>query len=191
MIVGVNHEGQKLDVNDGVNPGMVVVDTSTVSRDTAREAAARLQEAKADFLDALAQTMVDARRSLSDTGGEITMRRLNRREYQNSIEYLTGVREIERRIEKAERFGPPADPGVAQRVDDTGDVAVEGRVAVVVGEEEECAEATKAALGSKSPMDVINEGLIPGMNEVSRLWDEGVYFLPQVILASDAMNAGT
>ncbi len=28
-------------------------------------------------------------------------------------EYLTGVREIERRIEKAERFGPPADPGVA------------------------------------------------------------------------------
>ncbi len=27
-------------------------------------------------------------------------------------EYLTGVREIERRIEKAERFGPPADPGV-------------------------------------------------------------------------------
>ncbi|MDF1862652.1 MAG: DUF1587 domain-containing protein, partial [Verrucomicrobiales bacterium] len=50
------------------------------------------QQEKADFLDALAQTMVDARRSLSDTGGEITMRRLNRREYQNSIEYLTGVR---------------------------------------------------------------------------------------------------
>ncbi|MCB1229226.1 MAG: DUF1552 domain-containing protein [Verrucomicrobiae bacterium] len=28
-------------------------------------------------------------------------------------EYLTGVREIEQRIEKAERFGVPADPGVA------------------------------------------------------------------------------
>ena len=50
------------------------------------------QHEKADFLDALAQTMVEARLSLSDTGGEITMRRLNRREYQNSIEYLTGVR---------------------------------------------------------------------------------------------------
>ena len=47
--------------------------------------------AKADFLDALAQTMVAARRKLSDTGGEITMRRLNRREYQNSIRHLTGV----------------------------------------------------------------------------------------------------
>jgi methanol corrinoid protein len=61
---------------------------------------------------------------------------------------------------------------------------------VVAGESEDCESATKAALGSKSPMDVINDGLIPGMNEVSRLWDEGVYFLPQVILASDAMNAG-
>ncbi len=48
------------------------------------------EDEKADFLDALAQTMVDARRSLSDTGGEITMRRLNRREYQNSIASLLG-----------------------------------------------------------------------------------------------------
>jgi len=62
--------------------------------------------------------------------------------------------------------------------------------AVVKGEEDEAAKLTKDALQKKSPMDVINEGLIPGMNEVSRLWDEGVYFLPQVILASDAMNAG-
>ncbi|MFT5467776.1 MAG: hypothetical protein ACI8UO_002883 [Verrucomicrobiales bacterium] len=46
---------------------------------------------KADFLDALAQTMVWARRSLSDSGGEITMRRLNRREYQNTIQQLLGV----------------------------------------------------------------------------------------------------
>jgi methanol corrinoid protein len=61
---------------------------------------------------------------------------------------------------------------------------------VVAGEEEDAAAATKEALAVKSPMEVINGGLIPGMNEVSRLWDEGVYFLPQVILASDAMNAG-
>lgn len=46
---------------------------------------------KADFLDALANTMVAARKSLSDSGGKITMRRLNRREYQNTIEYLTGI----------------------------------------------------------------------------------------------------
>ena len=47
---------------------------------------------KADFLDDLARTMVKARQALSDSGGKITMRRLNRREYRNTIEQLTGVR---------------------------------------------------------------------------------------------------
>ena len=47
---------------------------------------------KADFLDDLAQTMVAARQVLSDSGGKITMRRLNRREYRNTIQQLTGVK---------------------------------------------------------------------------------------------------
>ena len=47
---------------------------------------------KADFLDDLALTMVAARKALSDSGGKITMRRLNKRDYQNSIESLLGVR---------------------------------------------------------------------------------------------------
>jgi hypothetical protein len=46
---------------------------------------------KTDFLDDLARTMVTARQTLSDSGGEITMRRLNRREYQNTIKALTGT----------------------------------------------------------------------------------------------------
>ena len=46
---------------------------------------------KADFLEDLAQTMVSARKRLSDSGGKITMRRLNRREYRNTIEQLTGI----------------------------------------------------------------------------------------------------
>lgn len=61
---------------------------------------------------------------------------------------------------------------------------------VVKGDEEGILPAVKDVLGKKAPLDVINDGLIAGMNEVSRLWDEGVYFLPQVILASDAMNVG-
>ena len=47
---------------------------------------------KADFLDDLARTMVTARQVLSDSGGTIAMRRLNRREYRNTIEQLTGVK---------------------------------------------------------------------------------------------------
>ena len=48
-------------------------------------------EEKTEFLDELAQTLVKARKSLSDVGGTITMRRLNRREYKNTIRDLLGI----------------------------------------------------------------------------------------------------
>jgi mono/diheme cytochrome c family protein len=48
-------------------------------------------KAKTDFLDDLASTLVTARRQLSDQHGVITLRRLNRREYQNTIRVLLGV----------------------------------------------------------------------------------------------------
>ncbi len=47
--------------------------------------------AKADFLDDLSHVMVTARRSLGDQNGVITMRRLNRREYRNTLRELLGV----------------------------------------------------------------------------------------------------
>jgi cytochrome c553 len=47
--------------------------------------------AKADFLADLAEAMVAARRSLADSGGTITLRRLNRREYRNTLEHLLGT----------------------------------------------------------------------------------------------------
>lgn len=47
---------------------------------------------KAAFLDSLSNNMVVARKMLSDSGGVITLRRLNRREYQNTVEELLGVR---------------------------------------------------------------------------------------------------
>lgn len=47
--------------------------------------------AKANFLEHLASVMVDARSLLSDQKGVITMRRLNRREYRNSLRELLGV----------------------------------------------------------------------------------------------------
>ena len=47
--------------------------------------------AKTDFLDDLAHVMVTARRSLGDQHGIITMRRLNQREYRNTLRELLGV----------------------------------------------------------------------------------------------------
>lgn len=61
---------------------------------------------------------------------------------------------------------------------------------LVLGDQDEIEALVMDVLHLKNPMEVINEGLIPGMQRVSRLWDEGVYFLPQVILSSDAMLAG-
>jgi len=56
VILSVAADADVLDVvaglAPGLRPGSVVVDTSTVSRETAREAAARVQAAGADFLDA-------------------------------------------------------------------------------------------------------------------------------------------
>lgn len=48
-------------------------------------------EAKTDLLDDLSNAMVAARRTLNDQKGVITMRRLNRREYQNTLRELLGV----------------------------------------------------------------------------------------------------
>ena len=47
--------------------------------------------AKADLLDDLAHVMVAARKTLADSGGAVTMRRLNRREYGNTLRDLLGV----------------------------------------------------------------------------------------------------
>ena len=61
---------------------------------------------------------------------------------------------------------------------------------VVNGDEEKIGDVVRDALAHHTPKDIIDRGLIPGMDEVSRLWDAGTYFLPQVILSSDAMLAG-
>ncbi len=61
---------------------------------------------------------------------------------------------------------------------------------LVSGRDEELETIVSQVLLQRKPMDVINKGLLPGMKEVGRLWDEGDYFLPQVILSSDAMIAG-
>ncbi|PTY05947.1 methanol--cobalamin methyltransferase [Opitutaceae bacterium EW11] len=61
---------------------------------------------------------------------------------------------------------------------------------LVRGDEEGTATMVAEALRSRDPREVIDQSLIPGMKEVGRLWEIGEYFLPQVILSSDAMVAG-
>jgi methanol corrinoid protein len=61
---------------------------------------------------------------------------------------------------------------------------------VVEGDDENIVTAVEAALNVHDPMEVIREGLVKGMAEVSRLWEEGIYFLPQTLISSDVMLEG-
>lgn len=46
----------------------------------------------------------------------------------------------------------------------------------------------KALKAGMAPLTVFNEALIPGIEEVGKLFGEGIYFLPQLIAASDTMT---
>lgn len=62
---------------------------------------------------------------------------------------------------------------------------------VVEMEEEEVVEVAKEYLDAGYPaFDGIMDGLVAGMNIVSKLYDEEEYFITDVLLSSDAMYAG-
>lgn len=63
--------------------------------------------------------------------------------------------------------------------------------ALVEMEVERVAELAEETLKQNIPAyETITEGLIPGMDEVSKLFEEEEYFLPEVLICSDAFNAG-
>lgn len=63
--------------------------------------------------------------------------------------------------------------------------------AVVDMEEETVGSLCSKSLEENIPAyETITRGLIPGMDKVGRLYEEGEYFLPEVLICSDAMNAG-
>jgi len=47
-----------------------------------------------------------------------------------------------------------------------------------------------AALGKYGPEEVIEQGLIKGMDVVGELYGRGIYYLPHVMVAADAMDRG-
>src|SRR5664280_834304 len=59
------------------------------------------------------------------------------------------------------------------------------------GEEDDVVEGLKKAISSgKDPISLINGALMVGMGVVTRLYDEGVIFLPNVMMSADAMLNG-
>lgn len=61
---------------------------------------------------------------------------------------------------------------------------------VLEGEEEEAAELAQKALDSgMDPVAVMDNGFLKGINEAGKLYEEGEFFLPELVCAADAMKA--
>lgn len=71
------------------------------------------------------------------------------------------------------------------------EVFIEMRDAVVQGDVQRCVDlATRAVESGVDPLQAIEEGFAPGMQIVGKGFEEGNYFLPDMMLAADAMKAG-
>src|SRR3989338_392105 len=61
--------------------------------------------------------------------------------------------------------------------------------AIIEGDKDRITALVEAALdGGMKPLDISNNALIPGLEEVGRRFDKGIYFLPQVILSAETMQ---
>jgi methanol corrinoid protein len=69
-------------------------------------------------------------------------------------------------------------------------ILAELSMAVVQGNLDEVQKKTRKALETIEPARVIRSALVAGISTVGKMWDRGEYFLPEVILASDAMQTG-
>ena len=74
----------------------------------------------------------------------------------------------------------PADTEVFSQISD----------AVLKLEEQRVLDLTRQALDDgRSPQDVIQHGLAPGITEVGNLFEQGEYFLPELLVAADVFTS--
>lgn len=73
----------------------------------------------------------------------------------------------------------------------SADMSWHGKIkeAVLKGNKKGIVELTKKALEENEvPQDILNKTLLPAINEVGDLFDQGKYFLPQLIASAEAMK---
>ncbi|MGA2490700.1 MAG: corrinoid protein [Anaerolineales bacterium] len=62
--------------------------------------------------------------------------------------------------------------------------------AIVEGEDVKATELVEEALAEGlPPLDILNQGVVAGINKTGELWAANQYFLPDVILSADAFKA--
>jgi methanogenic corrinoid protein MtbC1 len=60
---------------------------------------------------------------------------------------------------------------------------------IALDEEKVLAQTQQALDAGTEPVTIINAGLTPGMSEVGRLFEEGEYFLPELLIAAEVFKA--
>lgn len=96
-----------------------------------------------------------------------------------------------RYIEWAASQRQGADGGVSEPLEKSGEETVESRLreAVIKGNRKGAAELTgRAVKEGKNPKELLDTVLLPAINEVGDLFEQGKYFLPQLINSAEAMK---
>ena len=71
------------------------------------------------------------------------------------------------------------------------EVFIEMRDAVIRGDSQGCIDlATKALESGVDPLQAIEDGFAPGMAVIGQGFEDGSYYLPDMMLAAEAMKAG-
>lgn len=122
------------------------------------------------------------------------------------IEYAGGVRERreEKEAELAKKLALLENQGTTAKTGTAGNAAKEAtadngpqinemqdklKTAVLKGNRNGIVKITKKALESgEKPAELLNQVLLPAINQVGEFFDQGKYFLPQLIASAEAMK---
>lgn len=122
------------------------------------------------------------------------------------IEYAGGVRERreEKEAELAKKLALLENQGTTAKTGTAGNAAKETtadngpqinemqdklKTAVLKGNRNGIVKITKEALeGGEKPAELLNQVLLPAINQVGEFFDQGKYFLPQLIASAEAMK---
>lgn len=122
------------------------------------------------------------------------------------IEYAGGVRERreEKEAELAKKLALLENQGTTAKTGTAGNAAKEAtadngpqinemqdklKTAVLKGNRNGIVKITKEALESgEKPTELLNQVLLPAINQVGEFFDQGKYFLPQLIASAEAMK---
>ncbi|WP_350454781.1 homocysteine S-methyltransferase family protein [Slackia heliotrinireducens] len=81
---------------------------------------------------------------------------------------------------------PAAEGAPGSSAEDDGSI----RHLIITGRKGDMVQATQALLADHDAMEVINEHLIPALDEVGALFEKGTFFLPQLMASAEAAKAG-